>query len=62
MAYANQSNNKTKAKFNSYKKECLVVFWVVFSFWCYFYSSPLTLVMDHQLLKFLMESNRLIGN
>ncbi len=31
VAYANQSNNKIKAKYSSYERECLVVVWVVFS-------------------------------
>jgi hypothetical protein len=30
VAYVNQSNNKTKAKYNSYEGECFVVIWVVF--------------------------------
>ncbi len=29
VAYANRSNNKTKAKYNSYEEECLVVVWGV---------------------------------
>jgi hypothetical protein len=30
VAYANQSNNKTKAKYSSYEGECFVVVWAVF--------------------------------
>jgi len=37
VAYASQSNNKTKAKYNSYEGECLVVVWVVSSFQCYLF-------------------------
>ncbi len=59
MAYVSHSNNKTKAKNNSYERECFIIVWVVSSFWCYFCSSPFTLVTNHQPLKFLMESNQL---
>ncbi len=31
VAYVNWSNNKMMTKYNSYEKECLVVFWLVFS-------------------------------
>lgn len=47
LMYANQFNNKTKAKYNSYERECLVVVWAFFSFMCYLYGSPFTLVIDH---------------
>ncbi len=61
VVYVSWSNNKTQAKYisyeGSYEGECLVV-WVVYSFWCYLYGSPFTLVIDHQPLKFLMESNQ----
>jgi hypothetical protein len=46
VVYANWSNNKTKAKYSSYEGECLVV-WAIFSFICYLYGSPFTLVIDH---------------
>jgi hypothetical protein len=45
----------------SYEGECLLVVWAISSFRCYLYGSPFTLVIDHQPLKFLMESNQLIG-
>jgi hypothetical protein len=61
VAYANWSNNKMEAKYNSYERECLVVVWVVSSFCCYFYGSPFILIIDHKSLKFLMESDRLTG-
>ncbi len=32
VAYANQSNNKTEAKYNSYEGECFVVIQAIFSF------------------------------
>ncbi len=59
VANASWSDNKMQAKYNSYEGECFVVFWVVSSFRCYFYGSPFTLIIDHQLLKFLMELHQL---
>jgi hypothetical protein len=50
----------TKAKYNSYEGECLAVMWAIFSFWCYLYGSPLTLVIDHQPLKFFIKSDQFI--
>jgi hypothetical protein len=40
VAYVSLSNNKMEAKYNSYERECLTVVWVVSSFQCYFYGSP----------------------
>jgi hypothetical protein len=57
VAYANRSNNKTKAKYSLHERKCLIVFWAISTFWCYLYGSPFTLVTNHQPLKFLMESN-----
>jgi hypothetical protein len=59
VAYVNRSNNKIEAKYNSYERECLVVVWAISFFKCYLYGSPFTLVINHQPLKFFMESNRL---
>jgi hypothetical protein len=47
MVYVSWSNNKIEAKYNSYEGECLVVAWVVFSFWCCLYGNPFTLVTIH---------------
>ncbi len=58
MAYAGRSNNKIEVKYNLYEVECFIVVWAIFSFWCYLYDSPFTLVTNHQTLKFLMESNQ----
>ncbi len=44
VAYASQSNNKTKAKYNSYERECLTIVWAMSLIWCYCYGSPFTLV------------------
>ncbi len=60
VAYASWSNNKTEAKYSSYEGECFVVVWVVSSFRCNFYGSPFILITNHQPLKFLMESDKLI--
>jgi hypothetical protein len=59
VAYVNRSNNKTKAKYNSYEGECLIIVWVVSSFQQYLYGDPFTFIIDHQPLKFLMESYQL---
>ncbi len=58
VAYASRSNNKMKAKYNSYEGEWLVVVWVVSSLRCYLYGSPFTLVTNHRPLKFLVELNQ----
>jgi hypothetical protein len=57
MVYANQSNNKTETKYNSYERECLAIVLEISSFKCYLYGSPFTFVTDHQPLKLFMESN-----
>jgi hypothetical protein len=59
VAYASWFNNKIEAKYSSYEGECLAVVWTISSFQCYIYGSPFTLIINHQPLKFLMESNRL---
>jgi hypothetical protein len=41
------------------KGNALLLFRQFFSFRCYLYGSPFALVTNHQLLKFLMESNQL---
>ncbi len=47
VAYASQSNNKTKSKYTSYEGECFIVVWAIYFFKCYLYGSPFTLVIDH---------------
>ncbi len=47
VVYANQSNNKTKAKYNSYEGEYFVVALVISFFRCYLYDNPFTFVTNH---------------
>jgi hypothetical protein len=59
VAYASHSNNATESRYSSYEGECLVTVWVVRHFRCYLFGTLFTLVIDHQLLKWLMESDKL---
>ena len=61
IAYASRSNNDAEAKYSSYEGECLVVAWAVAHFRPYLYGQSFTLVIDHQPLKWLMESDKLTG-
>jgi hypothetical protein len=61
IAYASRSNNKAEAQYSSYEGECLVAIWAITHFRCYLYGNEFLLVIDHQPLKWLMESNRLKG-
>ena len=61
VAYASRSNNAAKAKYSSYEGECLAAVWAVAHFRCYLYGNPFTLVIDHQPLKWLMDSDKLTG-
>ncbi len=46
LRHASRSNN-IKVKYNSFEGECFAVVWVDFSFRCYLYGNPFTLVIDH---------------
>jgi hypothetical protein len=61
VAYANQSNKKMEAKYSSYEGVCLVVVELFHHSNIIFMIAHFTLIIDHQPLKFLMESNWLIG-
>jgi hypothetical protein len=61
VAYANRSNNATESRYSLYKEECLAPMWAVAHFRCYLFGTQFTLVTDHQPLKWLMESNKLMG-
>jgi hypothetical protein len=59
VAYASRSNNVAESRYSSYEEECLATVWVVAHFKCYLSSTQFTLVIDHQPLKWLMESDKL---
>jgi hypothetical protein len=61
VAYASRSNNATESRYSSYKRKCLATVWAVAHFKCYLFGTLFTLIIDHQLLKWLMESNKLPG-
>ncbi len=61
MAYASRSNNATESRYSSYEGKCLATVWAVAHFMCYLFGTQFTLVSDHQPLKWLMESDKLIG-
>ncbi len=61
VAYASQSNNAAESRYSSYERKCLAMVWVVAHFRCYLFGTQFTLVIDHQPLKWLMESNKLTG-
>jgi hypothetical protein len=61
VAYASRSNNAAESRYNSYEGECLAAVWAVAHFRCYLFGTQFTLVTDHQPLKWLMESDKLIG-
>ncbi len=61
MAYARRSNNATKPHYNSYEGECLATVWAIAHFKCYLFGTQFTLVINHQPLKWLMESDKLTG-
>jgi hypothetical protein len=61
IAYASRSNNDAESKYSSYEGECLAVVWTVAHFRPYLYGQSFTLMIDHQPLKWLMESDKLIG-
>jgi hypothetical protein len=61
ITYASRSNNNGEAQYNSYEGECLAAIWAIVHFRCYLYDNEFLLVTDHQSLKWLMESDKLIG-
>ncbi len=61
MAYAFRSNTVTESHYSSYEGKCLAIVWAVAHFRCYLFGTQFTLVTDHQTLKWLMESNKLMG-
>jgi hypothetical protein len=61
VAYASRLNNAVESRYSSYEGECLAVVWVIAHFRCYLFGTQFTLVTNHQLLKWLMESDKLTG-
>jgi len=61
IAYVSQSNNKVESNYFSYEGECFVVVWVIIHFKPYIYGTNFTLYTNHQLIKWLMTNNELIG-
>ncbi len=61
VAYANRSNNAAESHYSSYEGECLATVWAIAHFRCYLFGTQFTLVTNHQPLKWLMESDKLIG-
>jgi hypothetical protein len=61
IAYASRSNNNVEAQYSSYEREYLAAIWAIAHFKCYLYGYEFLLVTDHQLLKWLMESDKLTG-
>jgi hypothetical protein len=60
VAYVSHSNNATKSCYSSYEGECLATVWAVTHFRCYLFGRQFTLVTNHQPLKWLMESDKLM--
>jgi hypothetical protein len=60
IAYASQSNNRTERNYSSYYGECLAAVWDVSYFRIYLYGRPFVLKTDHEPLKWLMMSEKLM--
>ncbi len=61
MAYASHSNNAAESCYSSYEGKCLAAVCAITHFRCYLFGTHFTLVIDHQPLKWLMESDKLMG-
>ncbi len=61
VAYASRLNNAMESHYSSYEGKCLATVWVVAHFRCYLFSTQFTFVINHQPLKWLMQSNKLMG-
>jgi hypothetical protein len=53
--------NRTVKNYSSYYGECLVAVWDVTYFRIYLYGRPFVFKTDHELLKWLMTSEKLMG-
>jgi hypothetical protein len=61
IAYASRSNNNAEVQYSSYQGECLAFIWAIAHLRCYLYGNEFLLVIGHQPLKWLMESDKLPG-
>ncbi len=61
IVYTSQKNNKADSNYSSYERECLVTIWAIIHFRPYFYGTNFTLYTNHQLIKWLMTNDKLIG-
>ena len=61
VAHASQNNNTTEANYSSYKGETLAAVWALAHFRPYLYSQRFTLIINHQPLRWLMESDKITG-
>ena len=61
VAYTSRSNNEIESCYSLYKGECLAIVWAISHFHCYLFDIEFTLITDHQPLRWLMESDKLIG-
>ena len=59
VAYVLLSNNTVEANYSSYEGGALATVWAITHFWPYLYDRRFTLMIDHQPLQWLMESNKL---
>ena len=59
VAYVLLSNNTVEANYSSYEGGVLATVWAITHFWPYLYDRRFTLMIDHQPLQWLMESNKL---
>jgi hypothetical protein len=59
VAYASRLNNVVESRYSSYEGKCLAMVWAVAHFRCYLFGTQFTFVTNHQLLKWLMEFDKL---
>ena len=62
IRFASKSNNKAEFNYSSYKGEVLASVLAIAHFRPYLYMQRFTLVTDHQSLKWVIKSDRSLGN